>query len=485
MSIARSGIVWTAAKVVTLLLSWVALMVFTRVLQRPEIALGQYYLFETVVAFFVLLGNGGVNQAITKRVSEGEEQGEILVAGLIMSVALLLVSSFVVLLSSNIITNYFQAGWHIIPFIALAPWALQFRSYVSSALEGFSRVGLSGGISLLEVFVKTVVQMLLVWFGFGLFGLLTGVVLGGLVSGLAGLLPIVREFRRPKWRHVRSITDFAKYATVKEFTSKFYNNIDVIVITFLIGNAAVAYYSVGFRFALLLTVFSSGISVSSFPEISRHKSNGNQSEVVRIVGDGLVFTLLFSIPATVGILLVAERAITLLYTEQMVAAFPVAIIAVAVKIPDSVRYVFTSAIEGFDRPEIPFRAGLILIGANAVLDLLLVPLIGIEGAAVASFVGITLSTVYLGYICLRELGIKWQTLPLRPIAVEVIAAVVMGAAVYSLDQVIQTSTILEVGTLVSTGVIVYFVFVFALSPGIRQRVAGIVADFMPFQHSEG
>jgi O-antigen/teichoic acid export membrane protein len=88
MGIARSGIGWMIARFGALGVTWLASLYFTRALVDPQAALGTYYAFETIVSFLVLLANGGLNGAIIKRVSEGEEPEAFATGGLIASGAL-------------------------------------------------------------------------------------------------------------------------------------------------------------------------------------------------------------------------------------------------------------------------------------------------------------------------------------------------------------------------------------------------------------
>jgi O-antigen/teichoic acid export membrane protein len=479
MDIARGGIIWSLANFVVLGLSWLALAYFTRALAAPEVILGRYYLFETLVAFVALGAGGGVTQALNKRVSEGHDRGAFVGTGLVLVVGLLVVASVGVALATPLITGYFGTSAWLVLFAVLAIWGVRLRITVTSILEGFSRVGLSGGVELLGVFTKVVVQIGLVAAGYGLLGLVAGAAVGPIVAAVVAAVAVRVPLKRPTLTHARSLLTYGKYAFAREFTSKFYDNVDTVVIAVLLSEAAVGFYNVGFRFALVLTVVSGGIRVASFPEISSRAHDDQLDRVVEILEDGIVFSTLLAIPATAGIALLADRLIVTFYTAELAAAATVAVIAVAAKVPDGVRYVFDAGIDGLDRPEVTFRAGVLLIVTNAILDLLLVPRIGIEGAAVASLVGITLAMAYVGRVLLAELRLGMTDLPLAEVGAQVFAAVAMASVVAGLDRLLAFAVPVELTVLISAGTASYFAVLLVVSGSNRRRLAGIFRDLVP------
>lgn len=487
MDIARSGIAWLIAKVLALGSSWIAAMYFARALANPTITLGQFYLFETVVSFVMLTSNAGINGAIRKRVSERETESEYIATGAVLSGTVLVVVTILVSLASPLLVEYFGAGGLGVLFVIGMLWALQIRNTASSILEGYSLVGRSGGINLFDTVSRVILQITFVFFGFGLFGLLGGALAGASLASIVAVVVLAMGVPLPRLSEVRDLISrervmdmisYAKYILFTGFSTKFYDNVDILVITAFLGSAATGIYGIGFRFSLILNVISGAITTSSLPEISFHSAEGNIERVKEILTDAIIFATLLTVPATVGMLIIAEPLIVTVYTGKFRDAAIIATIAIAIQIPDGIRSVFSSTMDAVDRPDVTFRSGVIIMVTNGILDMVLVPTVGIIGAVIASFAGVSLATIYLGYHLFQELDLSLLAFPIRPVFAEVVAALTMGIVVWRLKVFLALPTVWLLVILILVGVGVYFITLLTISPGVRNRLKGIVEGFV-------
>jgi O-antigen/teichoic acid export membrane protein len=482
MGVARSGIAWLVARAGSLVLSLLATMYFTRELTEPQEVLGQFRFLETVVSLVTIVAVSGLGSALTKRISEGSDRESYLGTALGLGLGFLAVVSLVTVAATDLVASYFEIGVVAVPLILALAWAKVVRNLFQAALKGLSRVGRAGALSFVELLVRSVAGISLVAVGWEFFGLVGGALAGMLVSGLLTVYILPLDVGRPSVEKARSLIDFMKYAFFQGIAGRLYDNIDIIVIQTLLGSAATGVYSVAFRFTLALSLFSGSISQASLPEVSKHATAGNTDRVEEIFTDAVVFSTVLAVPAVVGMALLAEPILVTLFGGQFFDAeyapvgAAVAIIAVAIQIPDGLRSVFSSVVNGLDRPDITLRADLALIVVNAALDLALVPTVGIEGAAIASLVGITISAAYMGYRLFDLLGLPATVFPVWPLAAEVAAALFMGGCIYLLRDVLRLPQLLEIAVLVPAGVVTYGVAVMLVSRAIRERVWGILDD---------
>lgn len=496
MKIARSGIGWLIAEYGTLGLSLAATMYFSRRLENPDATLGLFITFGTAVSLVTVVVASGLGNALTKRVSERVDEAEYVTAAVGATVVFAAVASFVILLLSPFAVMRFEIGYAIVGFLVVMVWAKPMRNMLGSALRGFSKVGTTGAISFVEMFVRVAIQVPLVATGVGLLGLVSGATVGTLVAAVVALYFLPVGVASPNRDHLRSLFEFGKYSFFQGLAGRFYDNIDVIVIVWLLGESATGTYAVPFRLGLALAIFSGSISNATFPEISRHAAEENYERIERIMTDGIVFSTLLAIPATVGLAVLARPIIVTLFTEDFAGGAFVAVVAVAIQIPDGMRSVFTSGIDGMDRPELTLNADLIIVVVNLVLDLILVPTVGIIGAAIASFVAISSASLYLGYTLFSEFELPARSFPVRPLAAEVVAALAMGGVVYRLRSIVDVETVVaflsalpvapgtamslvRLSVLVSVGIVVYFAVLLTISGSVRRRVVGIAGDVLP------
>lgn len=481
MGIALSGIGWLIARVGTLAITWAASLYFVRALVNPQGTLGTFYVFETIISFLVLFSNGGLNAAIVKRVSEGEAAARYAGAGILLSVALLLFFTVGVVIAAPLLVQFFGFAGISVILVVGTMLAYQMKDTSNAILSGQFKVGRSGLVDFINGTSQVLFQVSLVGLGFGALALMAGYMAGTIVAGLVAAGLVLRRIRpaKPTREDLESVIDFARYSFLNNFVQKFYDNIDIIVITVLIGKAATGVYGIGFRFSLIIVVFYSAINRVSFPEISQHSSAGNVARVKEVLSDSLVLGLLIGLPALAGFVVMARPIIVTFYTGTFAAATGVAIGAVATRVPEGLRSSFDTVLNSIDRPDIAFRGGLILLIANLVLDLVLVPTIGIVGAVVASFIGITLQFLYLFRHVVTILDLSAGDFPLKDIGIETLAAAVMAGAVYWLREVVGPSTAVEVFGLVGVGVMVYFGIVLTIGHGIRIRIVAILQDMVP------
>lgn len=481
MSLARSGIGWMIARFGALAVSWLASLYFTRALVDPQATLGTYYAFETVVALFVLVANGGLNSAIIKRVSEGEEPDAFATAGLLASGVLVVVLCLVAVLGAPLMAGFFGFGGLSVVILIGTVIGYQTHDTLKALLTSKFNLGRSGVVNFTNAIGQVGSQVVLVAAGFGVLALMTGYMLGSIAASAVAIAIVVRRFdwERPSRRHFESLYRFARYSFVNSFVQKFYDNIDIIVITTVLGKSATGVYGIGFRFSLILTVIYSAINQASNPEISKHDVQGDHERIKEVLSDAIVLGLLFGIPAFAGFAVLARPVIVTFYTEEFAAATFVAVGAVATRIPEGLRSSFGSVLSGIDRPDIAFKGGVILITTNIVLDILLVPTIGVMGAVVASFVGMTLQCLYMAVRMIQILDLEVSDFPLKDVSLEILAAVAMAGIVYAVRGMVSISSFIVVGGLVGVGAATYFVLILVIAPDIRTRLVAISGDIIP------
>ncbi|QIB74232.1 oligosaccharide flippase family protein [Halogeometricum borinquense] len=481
MGTARSGIGWLIAQVGALAMAWLANIYFTRALAEPQTSLGTFYAFETVVAFLVLLGNGGLNEAIIKRISEGTDAEEFATAGVLLSLALVVVLSVGVIIASPLLIDFFELGGLSVLLVLVTLFAYQCRDTMNALLASNFQVGRTGGINFANSIGQVAVQVSLVSIGLGAVALMIGYTVGAILAAAIAVYLISKRFTatRPSEYHFQSLIRFARYSFLNNFVQKFYDNIDIIVITVLIGRAATGIYGIGFRFSLLVMVVYSAISRSVTPEISKQDTEGNQDRIREILSDSIVLGLFFGIPALAGFAVLAQPTIVTFYTAEFESATLVALGAVATRIPEGLRSTASTVLSSMDRPDITFRGGAILITTNLVLDLILVPTIGIVGAVVASFIGMSLQLLYLTYHLFQILNLSYADLPVREVVAEVVASVIMAGVVYGARNAATNMSFLLLTGLVLLGVASYLAIILLISGGVRRRLFGIARVLVP------
>ncbi len=484
MKIGQTSIIVFTAKLLGSVFGFIATLYFARKLGAEVI--GLYTLVLTVVGWSLVVSRLGFGKAMIKRISEGEEKGEYLSAAIILSFALAIFISVLIFLSRPFIEGYIgefnqYVAVSVIWFIIAIIMVRLFRGTVFRVLNGEQKVHISGLLEPVKVGGKSLIQIALVFAGFGLFGMLVGYILGGILVGILGLLWVSTRPALPAKRHFISLLDFAKYSWLGSFESRTFKESDILILGIFVPTALVGVYSIAWSLAKFLDLFGSAIKSTVFPEISFTSTQDNRQAVAGMIEDAIAYTGLIAIPGLVGGVILAERLLQL-YGDEFVEGTAVLGLLILAVLVYSYKKQMLNGLNGIDRPDLAFRINTVFIVVNVGLNLVLIWQLGIEGAAIASALSATLGAV-LAYYMLSTL--VTFTVPYREIARQWAAAFVMGIIVWSGLNGIESTGILQnnaiiVISLVGLGAGIYFIILLIISSRFRTTVDRNLPVDLPF-----
>ena len=467
MRIGQTSFVVFVSKLVGSALGFLATIYFARVL-GAEI-LGYYALVMALTAWFILAGRLGIAKAMAKRISEGEEPAAYLAASAVLMGSIGGVIALLALLFHEHIDAY--VGETVAAFVAAILLVKLFYEFTNAALKGERKVHVSGALQPVQIGSYSLIQVALVFAGFGLAGMLIGYIVGGILIGLLGLLFLSTGITRPHLRHFRSLFDFAKYVWLGGLKSRSFNDVDIIVLGFLVSPALVGVYSIAWSIAKFLELFGNAVSTTLFPEISRADADESRELVSTLVTDSLAYGGLFIIPGLFGGALLAEQLLSIYGPEFVQGATVLAVLIVATLLYGYQKQLM-NAINAVDRPDVAFRINAVFIVTNVVLNVLLVLEFGFVGAAYATAISAGLG-VLLSFTALRSF--VTFTVPKGEIGRQFLSAGVMALVVYAgllgftAADVNHNAAI--VVTLVVVGAGAYFLALLGVSSQFRATVS--------------
>jgi putative peptidoglycan lipid II flippase len=200
---------------------------------------------------------------------------------------------------------------------------------------------------------------------------------------------------------------------------------------------AVTWMQYAFRLMYLpIGLFGVSVATASLPDISRQANAHDLPSVRASVSRGLRMMLMLNVPATVGLVVLAEAIVALIYERRMFNAYDTASTAQAlmyyapgllgysaVKIASPTFYALRDA-------RTPVTVSVLSVIANIGMSLALVRVLGFRGLALSTAIAAVLNAVVLLWLLRRRLG----GLEGRRIAVSFAkisgASLVMGLAAY-------------------------------------------------------
>ena len=247
-------------------------------------------------------------------------------------------------------------------------------------------------------------------------GLAIGVILGGIaqlalqIPALAkeGMLPRIKfKFKHPALKSlIFMMIPSAFGAAVYQF--------NVFVITLLasfLPSGSVSYLWYADRIAEFpLGIFAVSVAVATLPTLSDHAAEKDIKSFTHTVNYSVRLSFLISIPAAVGLFLLAEPIVRVLFqrgafTPEMTAATAGALKFFAVGIPlVSADRNLVPSFYALRKPKIPVMTAAVAFVINVVAALILMKTMAHRGLALAMSIAATANFVMLYYMLTRQVG---------------------------------------------------------------------------------
>jgi O-antigen/teichoic acid export membrane protein len=467
MRLGQTSVLHFNARTLSSALGFLATIYFARELGAG--VLGVYFLILGLVAWLKVVADPGISKAVKKRVSEGGDPGTYAVSGLALLVCSFALITLVLRVGEPLLDAYVGR-----PALALVVGLLAATlgyKFVGNLLKGSHLVHVYAGLTVVKSVGRTLAQVAAVFAGFGLVGLVTGYALGYLLFCLFGLLGLSIRYRKPTMRHARSLLSYARYAWLGGMQSRTFNWMDVVILGLFVPSTLVGIYGVAWNVAKFLETFSSSISETLFPEMSRLSAESDSSAVSGLVEDALAFAGLILIPGLVGGALIGDRLLEI-YGPEFAAGSTVLWLLIAACLCYGYQKQLVNTLNAIDRPDRAFRVNAVFVLTNLVLNLVLIWWFGWLGAAAATLLSAGTS---LGHSYLELTRLVRFSVPAGEIGRQLLSALVMAGGVIGARTAVEgvgpfAIDAVFVSVLVLLGAGMYFLSLFVLSIRFRTTV---------------
>lgn len=182
-----------------------------------------------------------------------------------------------------------------------------------------------------------------------------------------------------------------------------YTSLDVIVLSAVVGAAAVGLYSAAWRYVRLGAVVAKSFTTAVFPLLTRAylESKPQFCQIMQHTFRGMC---LVAMPVIAGVTVLPTRVVGLIYKPEYEAAGPILQVLIWVLVLEFLNPFFSHILFSQGKQRLSLIVAALGLVANVVLMLMLVPLLGAVGAAWACVGSGAVATI--GYLYFtRELGL--------------------------------------------------------------------------------
>ena len=424
--------------------------------------LGAYFLFLAYYGIFDLIGDGGFGGAAVKRISEGKAQNEYYTAFFIMRMVLLCLSVVTFIIISPFLTGLEKNGLLYWLIIALVAGTL--ASITGINLYGTAQVGIIQVSNLFNTIVKNLVQILAVFIGFGIGGLVAGFIAGMIAVIVFNLRFIRLGLSRCDRSHFTGLFSFSVWTFLSSGGLLIFTYADTILIGIFMTETDVGIYRVSFQLASVASFLVIVFHTVLFPRISKWHAEKQFSLIEYSMTRAFTYSLFLAIPVTAGGIILSGKLLYFFYGAAFEPGAPILIILLFIQIANIFMYLQTMCLNAMDMPKISFYITAASAVMNIILNILLIPVFGITGAAVATLVTITMNAV-LAYQMLKS-SVRVRV-DLRTVPNLVVSSLIMSGFLLVYIYVLPVQDFISLGLVLIFSAIVYFCSVLGTDRIIR------------------
>ena len=378
------------------------------------------------------------------------------------------ISALLFIFSAPIARGLFDGATEIVTIVALVVpvWCLDWVCL--HYFRAFLQIGRYSVFILLKTYGEVGLIVWLVLAGHGIFGACLAVLIvrACLLGILLFLIASKIGIKMPTFSTLKEHLSFGLPTMPGTLSAWAVSSCDRYVIGYFLGATFVGFYSPGYTLGnFLIMMIIPSLSFVLVPSLSRLYDEGRLDEVKTHLKYALKYYLMVAIPFVFGATLLSRPLLVILSTPEIAAQgyLVTPVIACAVLL-FGVYSVISLTLILAKKTRAIGATWIVAAALNLVLNILLVPAMGILGAAVSTLVAYALASGVIVYFSLRQLtfGIEWHS-----IAKSLAASAVMSAVVW----LIAPAQTLTVVLAVVAGVVVYAAVLLMLKGFNREELA--------------
>jgi O-antigen/teichoic acid export membrane protein len=252
----------------------------------------------------------------------------------------------------------------------------------------FQQIKRYSALSLVTAYLSTALIAYFVLSGYGLEGAVIGLLIQQLVVFVVMTYIIVAEigFTIPKFRHVKEHLGFGIPLVPASLAAWITNSSDRYLIAFFLGTAAVGYYSPGYAAGSTLAVIAAPFTTLLPSVLSKHYDENNIADVRTIMTYTLKYYVGIALPGVFALTVLSKPLLLVLTTEQIASnGYLVTPFVAAGTALLGASTAFDLVLTLKKKTAIFGTIWTLSAALNFGLNLVLIPYLGIIGAALTTF----------------------------------------------------------------------------------------------------
>jgi len=308
-------------------------------------------------------------------------------------------------------------------------------------LRGYQRMGAMAVTNVVRDIVWAISAISLVVIAdLGPEGALWGMVLGAIVWLCASLVIMVSVLRtaaprghlknRYDRRVVMALITFGIPVLLSKLLFMVFDWTGTYVIAYFGTVEDVSIYNIAFGIVAIPLILIKAIGIAMLPAMSQAYGEGRQGLMRTLWGGSLKLINSLFMPLATMLMVLAAPTILLIYgTDYVPGALSVLILAPYLLVRPT-GLMSNHILAAMAHQDIILRVNLVSVGYNIVVSIILVPLIGIEGAALAASSAFMMNSVLLYHYARQKSGVEFDNVVMTRLLVGSVIAMAVAGGVF-------------------------------------------------------
>jgi len=369
---------------------------------------GAWALITVTIGLVPWLTTLGLGASMTRFLAATTDKREIREGfysmGFIIFLTSSIVSGLLFLLAHQIAASLFNNNLTIAQLLILTIWITSPTIFAIQYFMAFQQIKRYSFVNVFNSYLNTALVASFVLLGYGLEGAMIALLIQQLVVFAVVLYLIVAQigFAIPKFRRVREYLAFGLPLVPSTVAGWISNSSDRYLIAYFLGEAAVGYYSPGYMLGSILGMIAAPLGSLLPPVLYKHYDDNEIEDIRTIMSYSLKYYSGIVLPCVFAVSVLSKPLLLVLTTQEIaVNGYLVTpLVAAGAALVGATSLILLILM--LEKKSALYGTIMILSAVvNFGLNLLLIPYLGLIGAALTSLLAFLLAFVLTAYYSLK------------------------------------------------------------------------------------
>ncbi len=380
-----------------------------------------------------------------------------------------LAALFIFLFSDPIAVTFFNNQGQITKILSVILFFECMNVFLLNYFRTFQLIKTYTVFSCIQICIKVAFVAYFVFSGFGIVGAAIGLLITDLLLFITMFIRVISEIgvKLPRFTHIKEHLAFGLPTVQGNLSAWIVDSSDRFVIALFLGTAFVGYYAPGCTLGSTVTLFVAPLIFMLPVILSKYYDENNHENVKLVLRYTLKYFLALAIPSIIGLSLLSKPILTLLSTPDIAEqSYLITPFFALCGLLFGLHAIFVNILVLEKRTHITAVIWLFAAGINLALNIILVPWIGIIGAAITMFV-----TYFFAFVVTLNISFKYFTFPIDfAFILKCILASLVMAVIIIIGKVQLPVTVMYLAVIIGISSMVYFIILLTLGGFKREEI---------------